>query len=100
MVKGTDLIISECGCNYDVHKDCMMDWLNKKNGDPACITCNSVAFLREELELEDRAARIALNAELNQALDNERKRLFYKMFVIIICGIIIIYLFSSLILWD
>ena len=71
LVDGSSLVITECGCKYVVHEECFYDWMRKKQGLPACIACNTQCFLKQELEMQDEAARQIIQRE-NSRLRTKR----------------------------
>ena len=90
LVKSNTLVMSECGCSYLVHKRCLHDWMRKKEGNPACITCNTECIVIHDYEEEDRLARL----EMEEEQENRHKRLcigfFYGMVVFVILWVMII----------
>jgi len=90
LVRSNTLVISECGCSYLVHKKCLHDWMRKKEGDPACITCNTECIVIHDYEEEDQLARL----EMQEEREDRNKRLcigfFYAVVVLVILWIMII----------
>ena len=70
LVEGSTLLMPTCGCKYLVHKRCLLDWMYKKEGEPACITCNSKCQIQETVMIQEIIERREREAEVEIADHN------------------------------
>lgn len=62
-----DIIKAKCGCKYYVHKNCINEWINKKQKDFLCLKCNSEASYKSEV-------RIIITPEIElQSIENDKE---------------------------